>query len=159
MRNARFGADREDGRARLRRDGAALRARLGVDKGARRRIDLVVAQNERRPSADDEVELVVAVLFAVLLDDALVALLGRVRVRAESRDSEPPPDGSPEQPLVVDREAVELVQVRYFVCLLAQVLLLRASRTTGSICSTPSTRSSRFSFPVHWTNVSASSPS
>ena len=47
---------------------------LGVDEGARRRVDLVVAEHERRPPARDEVELLVAVLLVVLLDHALVAL-------------------------------------------------------------------------------------
>ncbi len=57
--DARLRADREDGRLRLRRDGAALRARLGVDERPGRRVDLVVAEDERRATAGDEVELLV----------------------------------------------------------------------------------------------------
>jgi hypothetical protein len=159
VRNARFGADGEDCGVGLGGDRSALRARLCVDEGAGRCVDLVVAEDESRAPAGHEVELLMAVLLVVFLDDALRALLGGVRVRAERCDPEPSPDRAPEQALVVDREPVELVQVRDFVCLLAQVRLLRASRTTGSICSTPSTRSSRFSFPDHWVNVSSSSPS
>jgi hypothetical protein len=122
-------------------------------------VDLLVAEDERGAAARDEVELFVAVLLLVLLDDPLVAFLGRIRVRAEGRDAEPAPDRAPEQALVVDRKAVELVEMGDFVGLFGQVLLLSASRTTGSICSMPSTRSSRFSFPVHWTKLSSSSPS
>jgi hypothetical protein len=51
----------------------------------------------------------------VLLDHALVALLGGVRVRPEGSDAEPPADRAPEQPFVVDRVAVEVVQVRNLV--------------------------------------------
>ena len=128
-----------------------------MNERAGRGVDLVVPENERRPSAGDEVELLVTVLLVVLLDDALGPFLGRVRVRSESADAKAPANGPPEQALVVDGVAVELVQVGDFVCL--QVLLLNASRTTGSICSIPSTRSSRFSFPVHCVNVSSRSPS
>jgi hypothetical protein len=159
VRNSGLGADREDRRVRLGRDRAALRSGLRVDERAGRRVDLVVPEDERRASAYDEVQLLVSVFLVVLLDDALVSLLGRIGVRAEGGDSEPAPDRPPEEALVVDRKAVELVEVCDFVCPFAQVLLLSASRTTGSICSTPSTRSSRFSFPVHWTNACSSSPS
>src|SRR4029079_9651458 len=138
---------------------APLRSRLGVDERARRRVDLLVAEDERGAAVCDEVELFVAVLLLVLLDHALVALFGGVGVRADRGDPEPAPDRAPEQPLVVDRKAVELVEVRDFVGLLAHVRLLSASRTTGSICSIPSTRSSRFSFPVQLVKAAASSPS
>jgi hypothetical protein len=130
-----------------------------VDERTGRGVDLVVAEDERRAAACDEVELLVAVLLVVLLDYALGALLGGIRVRAEGCDPQPPPDGPPEQALFVDREAVEVVEVDDFVRLFVQVRLLNASRTTGSISSTPSTRSSRFSFPVQRVNVSSSSPS
>jgi hypothetical protein len=51
----------------------------------------------------------VAILLVVLLDDALIALLGRVRVRSEGADPEAPANGPPDQALVVDRVPVELV--------------------------------------------------
>jgi hypothetical protein len=159
VRDTGLRADGEDGRVRLGRDGSPLRAGLRVDESPGGRVDLVVAEDEPRPPARDEVQLLVTVLLVVLLDDALVTLLGRVGIRPERLYPEPPADGAPEQPLVVDRVAVELVQMRDFVCLLAQVRLLRASRTTGSICSIPSTRSSRFSFPVQVVKASSSSPS
>ena len=159
VRDARLRADREHGRVRLGCDGPALRARLRVDERPGRGVDLVVAEDERRSAAGDEVELLVAVLLGVLLDDALVALLGRVRVRAEGGDPEAAPHRAPEEALVVDREAVELVEVRDFVRLFAQVRLLNVSRTTGSICSMPSTRSSRFSFHVQRVKVSSRLPS
>jgi hypothetical protein len=101
----------------------------------------------------------VAAPLEVLLDDTFVALLGGIDVGAEGADAEPAAQRAPEEALLIDREAVELVDVDYLVGLVAQVRLLKASRTTGSICSTPSTRSSRFSFPVQRTNASSSSPS
>jgi hypothetical protein len=149
VRHARLRAERDDGGLRLGGERAALGSRLGVDERAGRCVDLLVAEGERRVAAGDEIELLVPVALVVLLDDALVALLRRVGVRPKGLDSELAANRPEQQAIVVDREAVEIVDVRDFVCLLAQVLLLRASRTTGSIFSTPSTRSSRFSFPVH----------
>src|SRR5437762_11957034 len=82
VRDSRLRPDREDGRVRLGRDRAALRARLRVDERPCWRVDLLVAENERRAAARHEVQLLVPVPLVVLLDDAPGALLGRVRVPA-----------------------------------------------------------------------------
>ena len=102
---------------------------------------------KRRPAGDDDVQLLVAVLLGVLLDHALARLVGRVGVDAERADVEAPPNRPPGQALAVDRERLQLVDVRDRRT--AHVCLLSSSSTTGSTRSTPSTRSSRFSLPAH----------
>ena len=76
---------------------------------------LLAVEDERRPATRDEVELLVAVLLAVLLDDAVARLSRRVGVAAERLDSEPAPNRPPDESLVVDLEAVELVEVSVLV--------------------------------------------
>src|SRR5262249_50657225 len=129
------------------------------DERAGGSVDLLVAEDERRAAARDEVQLLVAVLLVVLLDDALRALLPGVRVCPEGSDAEPPAHRAPGEALVVDLDPVELVEVAPFVRLLPHVRPRSASSTTGSISEMPSTRSSRFSLPVQRVNDSSSSPS
>src|SRR5439155_25745137 len=118
-------------------DRSAPRSQLGMDEGARRRVDLVVAEHERRTPVHHEVQLLVTVLLVVLLDDSVTRLVGGVRVRPEGLDPEAAAHRPPYEALLVDGEAVELVEMCDFVGLVAHILLLSASRTTGSICSTP----------------------
>ena len=87
MRHARLGAERHDRGLWLGGERAALGSGLRVDECAGRRVDLVVAKGERGSPAGHEVELFGSVPLVVLLDDALVALLRGVRVRAEGGDS------------------------------------------------------------------------
>ena len=144
--DARLRSDGEERCAVLGRDRAALRPRPCEDERSGRRVDLVVAERERRPAAQDDVHLLVAVLLVVLLDHAL-ARLRRVRVGAERGDPEPPAHRPPDELAVVDRQLLQLVHVRDLVAL-AHPASLSASSTTGSIRSIPSTRSSRFSVPA-----------
>src|SRR5438093_7489922 len=98
-------------------------------------------------------------LLAVLLDDAVACLLGGVCVHTEGADVEVAPDRPPVQTLVVDGVGLQLVDSGDGVRLFGHVCLLSSSRTTGSIRFTPSTRSSRFSFPAQLKNASPRSPS
>src|SRR6266516_1212647 len=101
----------------------------------------------------------VNVPLVVLLDHPL-ARPGRVRVRAERTDPEPAPHRPPDELPLVDRQLLELVDVRDLVTLAHLALAsLSDSSTTGSILSTPSNRSSRFSPPVQRRMASANSPS
>src|SRR4029450_10141305 len=98
VRHARLRADREDGRVGLGRASAPPGARLRMDERAGRGVDLLVAEDECRPAAGHEIELLVAPLLGVLLDDPLRALLCRVRVRAARRDPEPSHPWAPDEP-------------------------------------------------------------
>ena len=71
-----------------------------MDERARRRVVLFALERERRPAGEDDVELVVSVLLAVLLDDALPRFNRGVGVGAERADAEVPPDGPPRQALL-----------------------------------------------------------
>src|SRR5438094_9229822 len=121
------------------------------------RVDLVVAERERRAAADDDVHLLVVVALGVLLDHPLAGV-ARVRVRAEGRDPEAAAHRPPDELAVVDRELLELVDVRDLVAV-AHESSRNSSRTTGSTSATPPTRSSRLTLPAHRLNASSSSPS
>ena len=108
---ARLGSDREHRGVVLRGDRAALRSRPREDDRPRGRVDLVVAERERRASAEDDVHLLVAVLLGVLLDDALTRP-GRVGVRPERADPEAPSHRPPDELALVDRQLLQLVHVR-----------------------------------------------
>src|SRR5207244_10385273 len=85
---------------RLGGEGLPQRAGRAVDERARRRVVLFALERERRPAGEDDVELVVSVLLAVLLDDALPRFYRGVGVGAERADAEMPPDGPPRQALL-----------------------------------------------------------
>src|SRR5262249_45144247 len=121
----------------------------------RGRLDGVSVQREGRVARHDDVHLLVAeLLLGVLLDDPVADLLGRVGVDPEGGDTEPASDRPPLQPFH-DRNAVELVEARDA----AGNVLRSASSTTGSIRSTPFTRSSRFSLPAQRRRAPSRSPS
>ena len=161
VRHTLFRAHGDDCRPRLGGDRPALCVGRRVDESAGRRVELFVTAGERRPPAGDEVELLMTVALEVLLDDPVAGLLSRVRVDAKRGDSEASAHRPPDEALSLDTDwkTIELVEVRDLVGLLRHVLLRSASRTTGSICSAPSTRSSRFSFPAHCVKASSSSTS
>src|SRR5207247_1053694 len=139
----RLGADRHDRGSRLERLRHTVLSRLEEDERAGRCVELLFACAEARPAADDDVELLVRV--GVLLDDEVALLLAAVRVDAEGADAERVADRLPLEQAAERRERLDLVQV--------QPLHAGASRsapsTTGSIASSPSTRSSRFSTLAH----------
>src|SRR5690349_23727213 len=121
---------------------------------------LVAVERERGPAREDDIKLVVTVLLAVLLDDPLSGLVGRVRIDAERPDVEVPSHRAPVQTLLPgDWERLQVVDPRHRVSRLRHVCLLSSSSTTGSTRSAPSTRSSRFSFPAHVLKDASRSPS
>src|SRR5262249_29420493 len=136
----------------------AKRPGNAVDERAGGRIVGLPVEHEARVPADHDVQLFVPVLLlAVLLDQALSGLLRGVGGHAERLDAEVAADREPcEAVLALDREALELVDPGDVV---AHVCLLSSSSTTGSTCSTPSRRSSRFSLPAQVKNASPRSPS
>src|SRR6188472_2757535 len=148
-RFARLRADDEDRRAFLAHR-ASLHRRVGdVHERSGRAVDLFAVHRERRASGQHDVELLVGLTARLLvLADDLAAVLGRrPRVDAERRDPERPPDRVPPG-LARDRRGRQLLECRYAVPL-AHVASRSRSSTTGSIASSPSTRSSRFSTPAH----------
>src|SRR4029079_19629478 len=154
---ARFCADPEHGRSRLGGEGLTQRSGQAMDERAGRRVVLLALDVERRPAGDDDVELLSAVLLAMLFDDALAGFRSGVGVDAEGADVELPSDRPPGQALLaLDREGLQLADVHDPS---AHVCLLSSSSTTGSMRSTPSTRSSRFSFADQVKKASPSSPS
>ena len=144
---AGLAADREHGRARLLGARVALHLRIAEeDDRAGRHVLLLAVEHERRPAGHDHVELLVAELFLrVLLDDVLPGLARRVRADPEGGDAEVLAQRRP--PQRADRlHRLDLGQARDLVS--AHSLLLSSFRTTGSISSSPSTRSSRFAAPA-----------
>src|SRR4051812_17231881 len=93
----RRAAEAHDRRRRLERDRLALHRRVGqVDVRAGRGVERLAVDGEPRSPAEDEVELLVAVLALVVrLDDLLAGLGGRVGVRAEGPEAERQTDGAP----------------------------------------------------------------
>src|SRR5262249_28768896 len=115
---------------------------------------------ECRVSADDDVHLLVTqLLLGVLLDDLSARARRGVRVHPEGGETEAPPDRAPFEPALPDRNPVEVVEPGDLVTLAHALAFRRASSTTGSMRSIPSTRSSRFSFPAQSLNARARSPS
>ena len=128
-----------------------------MDDRACRRIYLLAVDRERRASFDDDVDLLVTVrLLGVVLDDLAPDLGSGVGVHSEGLDPETAADRMPLEPVLADRERLELGEADD---LEAHDLPLSSSSTTGSICPAPSTRSSRFWFPAQRKRASASSPS
>src|SRR4051794_24621708 len=136
--DARLRADGEDERVVLGRDRAAPRARAHEDERSLPRVYFLVVERERRAPTQDDIHLLMAVGLGVLFEHALPRLLRAVGIGAEGADSEAAPDGPPDELASVHRHHVELVDVRDLVS--AQLVLLSASSTTGSIVSAPSTR-------------------
>ena len=135
------------------------RMKTSVPAGASTRL---AVERERRVAADDDVQLLVpagaaaGLRLVVLLDDLVADALARVGVDAERADAEPAPHRMPDEALG-DRDRVELVDVGGFPA--GAHRRRSSSSTTGSIRSTPSTRSSRFSVPAHSTNARSRSSS
>src|SRR5439155_906009 len=95
---------------RLCREGAAQRPGRAMDEGSGSRVVLPALDREGRASRNDDVELFVPILLAVLLDHALTGFLRGVRVDAERANVEVAPDRTPRQPVLPrDRERLQLV--------------------------------------------------
>ena len=145
--HARLPTHREHGGTRLFGARVTLHVRVAQeDCRTRRDVLLLAVEHERRPAGEDHVELLVAEpVLRVLLDDVLTDLGGRVRADPESRDPEVLAHRRPLQ--CPDRlHRLDLGQARDLVA--AHSLLLNSFSTTGSISSSPSTRSSRLAAPA-----------
>src|SRR5262249_32839978 len=94
-------AEREHGPAFLLGDGLANNAAVPQEHdGARWCLQLLAVEGEPRPSGDDDVQLLLAGAFAVLLDDPAADVRRGVRVRPEALDAEPAFDRAPLEPFV-----------------------------------------------------------
>jgi hypothetical protein len=148
----------EHGRAVLSRERCAPCAGVAdEDHRPRGSVDLLAVDRERGPAGEDAVELLVPaherLRLGVLGDDRL-SLVARVRVDPEAADVEVLADRASAR-AARQRVLFDLVQVRD-----DEAHRVRSSSsTTGSMRSTPSTRSSRFSFPAQALNASSRSPS
>ncbi len=118
-----------------------------MDERPGRRVERLVADGERRTAPEDDVELLDAVLLEVALDD-MAADGGRCpAVDAERPEADAAAHGQQNRCIVRrTRKPVEVVDRENLVAGVAH-RLRSSSSTTGSSCSTPSTRSSRFSVP------------
>ena len=152
-------ADAEERRPGLVRHGAALHRRVAHEhERAGRRVHLLAVDGEGRVPGDDDVELLlpaVPVQLVVLLDDD-ARRDGDVRVDAERADVE---EVANEVPVVamVRPQALDVRELGDCVGLAHRAR--SSSSTTGSTRRTPSTRSSRFSFPAQLVKASSRSPS
>ena len=88
------------------------------------RVDLVVAERERRAAADDDVHLLVVVALEVLFDHPFPGVAG-VRIGAEGGDPEPPADGPEDEGAVRirDRQLLQLVDVHHLVAFARRAFL------------------------------------
>ncbi len=139
-------ADDEDDRAVLGCDRGAMHLRRHEDERSRGRVGGLVADRERRASAHDDVQLLVAAVLLVRRHQ----LPARVRlpcVDARGPEAEEVPDRDEGGALAM-WSGLRLVEREDLVALAHAVASRRASSTTGSIASPPSTRSSRFSTPA-----------
>ena len=81
------------------------------DDRARRRVDHLVVERERRSAREDDVDLLVPErLLRVLLDDGVPGVRRDVRVDSEGADVQRPTNRAPEERAADDRNRLDLLE-------------------------------------------------